>query len=123
MVEEKKPMDRIVIRDLSLRCVIGLNDWERDKRQDVVVNLTLHVDLSKAGESDRIEDTIDYKRIKDRIVGLVEDSQFRLIERLADGIAKIGLDDPRVERVDVALDKPGALRFARSAAVEITRYR
>ena len=123
MVEEKKPMDRIVIRDLSLRCVIGLNDWERDKRQDVTVNLTLHVDLTKAGSSDEIEDTIDYKRIKDRIVGLVEDSQFRLIERLAAEIARIGLDDPRVERVDVAIDKPGALRFARSAAVEISRYR
>lgn len=121
-MDEKRQLDRIQIRDLSLRCVIGLNDWEREKRQDVVVSVTLHIDLSRAGESDQIEDTIDYKRVKDRIVGLVEDSQFRLIERLAEGIAAIGLEDPRVERVDVSLDKPGALRFTRSVAVEITRY-
>ena len=122
-MDEKRQLDRIQIRDLSLRCVIGLNDWEREKRQDVVVSVTLHIDLSRAGESDQIEDTIDYKRVKDRIVGLVEDSQFRLIERLAEGIAAIGLEDSRVERVDVSLDKPGALRFTRSVAVEITRYR
>ena len=116
-------LDRIAIRDLTLRCIIGLNDWEREKRQDVVVNVTLYTDLSKAGESDQIEDTIEYKRLKDRIVGLVEDSQFRLIERLAQAIADLGLEDPRVERVDVTLDKPGALRFTRSVAVEISRFR
>ncbi len=120
---EKKALDRIHIRDLAVRCVVGLRDWERKKEQDVLINLTLHADLSISCVSDRIEDTIDYKILKDRIIEATEDSQFQLIERLAEEIAKICMLDPRVEKVDVVLDKPGALRFARSVAVEITRVR
>jgi FolB domain-containing protein len=123
VVSKDKTLDRIHIRDLDLRCIVGLNDWEREKKQDVTINLTLHADLGAAGTSDDIGDTVDYKRLKDRIVALVEGSDFRLIERLAEAIAEIALEDPRAARVDVAVDKPGALRFARSVAVEISRTR
>jgi dihydroneopterin aldolase/D-erythro-7,8-dihydroneopterin triphosphate epimerase len=114
-------MDRIHIRDLALRCIIGIYPEEREKKQDVIINVVMEADLSSAGASDQIEDTIDYKTIKLQIVEMVEGSSFNLIESLADRTARICLAVPRVTRVTVTVDKPGALRFARSVAVEVTR--
>ena len=116
-------MDRISIRDLALRCIIGVQDFERREKQDVVINVELEADLREAGASDDIADTVDYKAIKKRIIALVEDSRFNLIEALAEAIARVALEDPRVERVKVLVEKPGALRFARSVGVEIVRER
>lgn len=116
-------LDRIHIRDLRLRCIIGIYPEERRATQDVEINLTLDADLRKAGQSDDIADTVDYKSVKKRITAFVEASEFLLIERLAQGIADICLDTPGVRRARVAVDKPGALRFARSVAVEIVRER
>ena len=114
-------LDRIHLRDLSIRCIIGLNDWERKKRQEVCLNITLFADLSAPCKSDDIEDTVDYKSLKNKIVAMVELSEFLLLERLADAIAHLCLDIRQVRQVDVTVDKPGALRFARSVAVEIHR--
>jgi len=121
MVE--RPADRIHIRDLKISCIIGINPEERVKKQDVVINLSLHADLSKAAGSDKIEDTVDYKKLKKSILSCVEGSDFFLLERLAERVAEIALEPSLVERVDVAIDKPGALRFARSVAVELTRLK
>ncbi len=116
-------MDRIYIRDLALRCIIGAFPEERHEKQDVLINLTIDCDHSAAARSDRLEDALDYKGLKKNIIRMVEESRFQLIESLADGIAGVCLENPRVERVTVTVDKPGALRFARSVAVEITRAR
>lgn len=116
-------LDKIHIRNLALRCIIGFRDWEREKKQDVVINLTVHADLSKTCHSDRVEDTVDYKALKDRIIDMVEGSSFHLLERLAEGIADLCFEDALVERVDVTVDKPAALRFAESVAVEVSRNR
>ena len=116
-------LDRIHIRDLRARSIVGVNDWEREKKQDVVINLTLYADFSKAAASECIGDSVDYKTLKNRIVTMVEESEFFLIERMAEAIAEQCLEDRLVQKVDVAVDKPGALRFARSVAVEITRAR
>ncbi len=113
--------DRIYIRDLHGRCIIGIFPDERENKQDVCINLVLHADLRKAGETDRIEDTVDYKAIKKKVLDRVEASSFFLVERLAAEVASICLEDPRVRRVEVTVDKPGALRFARSVAVSIAR--
>jgi FolB domain-containing protein len=115
------PPDRIHIRDLLLRCIIGVNDEERRKKQDVNLNITLFTDLRRAGETDNLVDTVDYKTIKDRVIEMVETSSFFLVERLAERIAAICLQDPRVRRVAVSVAKPGALRFARTVDVEIVR--
>lgn len=115
--------DRIRINDLRVRSIVGINDWEQEKKQDVSISLTLHTDLRKAGASDQIEDTVDYKTLKKKIMGMVEATKFLLIERMAEEVAKLCLEDPKVERVDVTVDKLGALRFASSVAVEISRYR
>lgn len=116
-------MDKIYIRDLALRCIIGLYPEERKNKQDVIINIVLETDLRAAGKSDSLSDTVDYKAIKLAILNFVENSNFQLIESLAEGIAAICLKDARVQSATVTIDKPGALRFCRSVAVEITRKR
>lgn len=113
--------DRILIKDLLLRCIIGVNDFERREKQDVVVNVTIFSNLAEAAKTDDIRKTVDYKQITKDIIKLVESSEFFLVETLAENIAHACLNDERISRVKVALDKPGALRFARSVGVEITR--
>lgn len=115
--------DRIHIRDLHTRCIVGVYPEEREKPQEVLINLTLYADLRLAGTTDAIEDTVDYKKIKKQVLDLVETSSFHLVERLAEGIANCCLNAPGVMGVTVSVDKPGALRFARSVAVDITRTR
>ena len=115
--------DRIYIRDLYLRCIVGIYEEERRGKQDVTLNITLHVDLRQAGRTDRIEHTVDYKAIKNQVVGMVEESEFFLIEKLAEEAAAICLGFPGVAAVEVMVDKPGALRYARSVAVHIFRQR
>ena len=114
-------LDRIHIRDLLVRCILGIYKEERRDKQDVIINLTLHADLNVACASDRIEDTVNYKDIKKKVLAMVQDSQYYLVERLAEHVAELALDAPLIERVDVTVEKPGALRFARSVAIEITR--
>ena len=116
-------MDRIHIRDLSLRCIIGLYPEERTNKQDVIINVTMETDLRAAGNSDDLNETVDYKTIKLNILDFVENSSFNLIESLAEGITKICLKDAKVQSVTITIDKPGALRFCRSVAVEVTRSR
>ena len=115
--------DKIQIQDLLLRAIIGINDEERRNRQDVLINITLHADTRAAGRSDDMADAVNYRTLTKRIIALVENSQFYLVEKLAAEIAALCLDDPRVERADVRVEKPGALRFARSVGVEIQRTR
>ncbi len=116
-------MDRILIRDLLVRCVIGVTPEERRQKQDVLINLSLALDLRKAGMSDRLEDTLDYSALKKRILARVEESQFQLVEALAETVAGICLEQSMVRRVKVRVEKPTALRFARSVGVEILRKR
>jgi len=116
-------LDEIHIRDVLLRCILGVYEWERENEQDVLINITLYADLRTAGRTDRLEDTVDYKAIKKKVVAMVESSSYTLVERLAERVAEICLEHPRVQRVRVAVDKPGALRFARSVAIEILRER
>ncbi len=115
-------LDRIHIRDLSVECIVGVNPEERVQKQLIVINIALHTGLSRPGRSDALADTIDYKAVKLAVMREVEQSQFQLIERLAERIAEIALGFGAA-RVDVCIDKPGALRFARSVAVEISRTR
>ncbi len=115
-------LDRIHIRDLTVECIVGVNPEERVQKQLIVINIALHTSLSRPGRSDALADTIDYKAVKLAVMREVEQSQFQLIERLAERIAEIALGFGAA-RVDVCIDKPGALRFARSVAVEISRTR
>ncbi len=114
-------MDRIFLRDLRLSCTIGVNDWEREVPQTVTIDLDLELDLAEAGRKDDLDLTVDYKVVRDRIETLVEQSQFFLIEALAERIAQACLAEPGVQRVRVWVEKPGALRATRTVGVEILR--
>lgn len=116
-------MDRILVKDLAIRCIVGINEEERVKKQDVIINISMDVDLKKAGVSDDFSDTVDYKTIKQDVYSLVENSDYFLIEAMAENIANVCLERDKVGSVTVTVDKPGALRFAKSVAVEITRSR
>jgi FolB domain-containing protein len=116
-------MDRILIEDLVARCVLGVSAEERREKQEVVINLALATDTRAAGKSDRFADAVDYRAIKQRVLAAVEESQFHLVEALAQRVAEICLDHPGVREAQVTVNKPSALRFARSVGVQITRRR
>ncbi len=114
-------MDRILISDLAARCILGINEEERREKQDVLINVVLYADLRNACKTDRFEETVDYRRIKKRILGTVEASHYFLVEALAEAIAEICLSDSNVVEATIRVEKPSALRFARTVGVEITR--
>ena len=116
--------DQIIIRDLHLACRVGVTDAERATPQPIVAQLALQVDLTTAGNSDQLNDTVDYEQLTRRLLALAAEEPYALLERLATRISTVCLDFSRVTAVTVRLDKPSALRgAAAAAAVEITRRR
>jgi FolB domain-containing protein len=116
-------MDKIIIRDLLLRGIIGINPDERVKLQDILINIVIWADIRKAAASDAIEDAVDYKTITKRVIQHVEESSDFLVERLVTDIARLIIMEYGVERVMVRVEKPTALRFAESVGIEIERTR
>ena len=115
--------DRILIRDLLARGIVGINPDERRERQDVLVNVELWVDTRPAAAADDIASAVNYRSVAKRILAHVEGGAPLLVERLASDLARLILAEFAVERVRVRVEKPGALRFARSVGVEIERER
>ena len=113
--------DCVQISDLLVRTIIGINDWERRERQDVLINVWMFTDTRPAGRSDDIADALNYRSVAKRIIELAETSQFFLVERLAEEIARVCVQEFGVPRVRVQVEKPGAVRFARSVGVLIER--
>ena len=115
-------MAMIQIKDLAVRTIIGIQDWEREKAQDILINITLEYDATKAAASDDIKDAVDYKAIKQAVIKLVESSRFNLVEKMAAEILNVAMTtDPRVEFASVMIDKPNALRFARSVSLTMSK--
>lgn len=112
-------MGTIRIKNLRLRTIIGFKDWERDKRQDVVINAEITVDSVKSESSDDINDSYDYKRITKTIIEEVEGARFNLLESLTAKLVALIIDHPLVKSVRVKVDKPHALRFVDSVSYEI----
>lgn len=113
----------VQINDLLVRCILGVDDEERRERQDVLINLNLQADLSSATTDDDFSRTLDYRALKKKVLAYVEASEFHLLETLTDRVANLCLEYPQVERVMVRIEKPSALRFARSVAIEVTKHR
>ena len=113
----------IRITDLKLRTIIGTNDWERDTKQDVVINITIDFDALKASKSDNIEDTVDYKALTKKIIQEVENSSFFLLEKLCNMALQIIMQHPFVNKATVRIDKPHAIRFAETVSVELSDKR
>ena len=108
----------IRIKNLRLRTIIGIYDWERVEKQDVIINIEFEVDSENAIETDKIENTLDYKDLNKEIIEAVESSRFYLLEKLTHTVLQIVMKDKRIIRAKVEVDKPGALRFSDSVSVE-----
>ncbi len=115
--------DKILIKDLLIRGIIGIHDWEREKKQDILINIEMEADCRPAGLSDDFPDAVDYRALTKSVIGLIEGSEFFLVEKLAEEIARLCLEDSRVTLARVCVEKPGAVRFSRSVGVEVERIR
>ncbi|GAB4525330.1 MAG: dihydroneopterin triphosphate 2'-epimerase [Anaerolineae bacterium] len=113
--------DIIEIDNLRLRCIIGFSAHELKDKQDVVISLRIRTDMRRAGETDNPDDAFNYRTVTKAIIQHVENSQYKLVEALADAIARICVVDHDAEYVQVRVHKPGALRFSDSVGVVIER--
>lgn len=114
-------MDKIFIEQLEIDTVIGVYDWERKIRQRVSFDIEMACDIGAAAATDDVDLTLSYKTVAKRIIAFVEASQFELVETLAEGVARLIIDEFGVPWVSLRLDKPGALRGARGVGVKIIR--
>jgi len=108
---------KIRIKNLRLKTLIGINAWERETRQEVVIHVELEFDGARAVATDDIEETVNYGTLTKRITQEVEASRFHLLEALAHHILKVVLEDERIIRASVEVDKPQALSYADSVSV------
>lgn len=114
-------MDKIFLSALSVECIVGIWEWERRVKQTVIIDIEMAADIRKAAASDRIEDTIDYKRVSKRLLAFVGESQFHLVETLTERIAQLIVTEFGVSWVKVRLNKQGAIRGARDVGIQIER--
>jgi D-erythro-7,8-dihydroneopterin triphosphate epimerase len=108
---------KIRIKDLRLRTIVGVFEWEQKAPQEVVVNVELEFDGAAAARSDDLSDSVDYKAIKQQLLREVQNARYKLLEKLADHVLQIVLSHEKVRRATVEVDKPHALRFAESVSV------
>ena len=116
-------MDKVIIKDLLARGIIGVNDWERKRAQDILINVILFTDTRRAAETDHISDCVNYSTMSKRLQAHAETAERLTVEALANDLASICLEDKAVQRVLLRVEKPGAVRFAKSVGVEIERSR
>ena len=113
--------DIIYIKDLRVKTIIGIFDWERKVKQEVSIDMEFTFDCKKAAKTDSIEDAVDYKTICKAVIKFVEDSSFQLQESLAEGIASLVKNEFHVESIKLRVSKPGALRGAKDVGLIIYR--
>jgi FolB domain-containing protein len=116
-------LDQVVIRDLLARGVIGITARERERPQDILINVILFADTRKAAETDQIDDCVDYSKVAKKMLAHAEAVGRHTVEALAADLARLCLEEPLVQGVRVRVEKPGAVRFSRSVGVEIERFR
>ena len=114
-------MDIVFIRELKVDTLVGIYDWERRLRQNVVLDIDMGTDIARAAKSDNIEDTLDYKAVAKRVTQFVHEAEFGLVETLADKVAELVMQEFKVPWVKVTLHKPGAVSGSKSVGVVIER--
>ena len=114
-------MDIVFIRELQIETVIGIYDWERKVRQTISLDIDMATDINKAATTDHIDDTLSYKTVAKRLIEFVEQSDFELVEALAEKICAIIIEEFKVPWVKLTLSKPGAVRGSRAVGVIIER--
>ena len=116
-------MDKVIIKNLLARGIIGVNDWERKRAQNILINLTLFTNTQRAAKTDHIDDCVNYSTMSKKILAHAETANRETVEALANDLAKLCFEDRGVQKVIVRVEKPGAVRFAESVGVEIERSR
>lgn len=116
-------MDKVFIKDLLARGIIGINDWEREKSQNILINITAFTDTRRAAETDNLADCVDYRALAKKVQMHAESAKRFTVEALANDLAKLCLEQKGVMKVIVQVEKPGAVRFSQSVGVEIERGR
>jgi FolB domain-containing protein len=116
-------MDEIFIEDLLIRGVIGISEREREQPQDILVNITIFTDTLKAGRSDDVTDSVNYRTVAKKVLAHAEKVNRYTVEALAEDIADLCLEEPGIHGVKVSVEKPGAVRFSKSVGVTITRMK
>ena len=114
-------MDIVYINDLRIETIIGIYAWEREIKQTVTIDLEMAADNRKPAATESIEDALNYKAVAKRLIQFVGDSEFQLVETLAERIAEIVLDEFRVDWLRLKLGKPGAVTGSREVGVIIER--
>ena len=114
-------MDTVFINDLRIETIIGIYDWERKVKQTISLDLEMGTDIRKSAETDAIEDTLNYKAVAKRLIAFVGDSEYQLVETLAEKIAEIVLAEFEVPWLKLTVHKPGAVRGSRDVGVIIER--
>ena len=112
---------KIFLRNLEIETIVGILPHERNTPRKVVINLAVECDMYHSFSSDNLQDSVDYRIIRDNVVNVVKEASDFLIERLACRVADVVLEIGGVNKVTVTIDKPGALQSCDSVAVEITR--
>ena len=113
--------DKVFIKNLTARGIIGINDWEREKPQEILINIVIITDLARAGKSDDITDSVNYRTVAKKAIRHAETAERLTVEALAEDIAGLSLAEAGVRGVIVRIEKPGAVRFSESVGVEIQR--
>jgi FolB domain-containing protein len=116
-------MDKVVIKNLLARGIIGVHDWERTRPQNILINITMFTDTRLAAETDDLKDCINYSTMSKKVLAHAESVNRLTVEALANDLATICLEEQAVQRVIVSVEKPGAVRFAESVGVEVERSR
>ena len=114
-------MDKIILTDLRINAVIGIWDWEKRSSQTISIDLEMQTDTKKISQSDSIEDALDYKAVSKRAKQFIQDSQFNLIETLAENLAQIILEEFNVQWLRLSISKPYAIRDSKNIGVCIER--
>ena len=114
-------MDIVFLRDLRIETIIGIFDWERRTRQTIILDLEMSADIARAAASDHIDDTLNYKAVAKRLMQFVGESEFQLVETLAERCAQIIREEFGVRWVRLTLNKKGAVRDATDVGVIIER--
>ncbi|MBV7328636.1 dihydroneopterin aldolase [Chloroflexi bacterium TSY] len=115
--------DKIIIRDLVVRGILGVNPDERVNKQDIWVNVIMYTDITRAALTENLDETINYSAVSKRIIQHIEEGSDLLIEKLVTDLAKLILTEFKIAKVMVRVEKPTAARFGRSVGVEIERTR
>jgi FolB domain-containing protein len=116
-------MDKVVIKNILARGIIGIREWERDLPQDILINIDIYTAVRMQNAPDNISECVDYSKLTKKVIYYAETAKRFTVEALADDIAQICLEDPKVLKTTVRVEKPGAVRFAESVGVEIERIR